>query len=60
MARPLRVEYAGAVYHVTSRGNARAKIFLDDVDRSRFLEILKVVVGRFGWICHAYCLMGNH
>jgi len=60
MARPLRIEYEGAVYHVTSRGNAGAKIFLDDVDRSRFLEILKDVVARFGWICHAYCLMGNH
>ena len=60
MARPLRVEFEGAVYHVTSRGNAGAKIFLDDVDRSRFLEVLNDVVGRFGWICHAYCLMGNH
>jgi len=60
MARPLRVEYEGAVYHVTSRGNAGAKIFRDDTDRTRFLEILAIVVGRSGWICHAYCLMGNH
>lgn len=60
MVRPLRVEYEDAVYHVTSRGNARAAIFLDDVDRGRFLEILGDVVARYGWICHAYCLMTNH
>lgn len=60
MARPLRIEYEGAVYHVTSRGNAGAGIFLDDADRERFLVLLGVVVERFGWICHAYCLMGNH
>lgn len=60
MARPLRVEYEGAVYHVTSRGNAGLKMFLDDADRARFLEILGIVVDRFGWICHAYCLMDNH
>ena len=60
MARPLRVEYEGAVYHVTSRGNAREDIFLDNRDRSRFLEMLGDVVARYGWICHAYCLMTNH
>ena len=60
MARPLRIEYEGAVYHATSRGNAGKDIFLDDVDRARFLEILGVTVERFGWICHAYCLMTNH
>jgi len=60
MARPLRIEYEGAVYHVTSRGNSGARIFHDDVDRSRFLEVLKSVIARFGWICHAYCLMDNH
>ena len=60
MARPLRIEYAGAVYHVTSRGNARQAIYLDDKDRLRFLEILQQVVDRFNWLCHAYCLMGNH
>ena len=60
MARPLRLEYEGALYHVTSRGNARESIFLDDGDRSRFLEILADVIKRFGWICHAYCLMTNH
>ncbi|MDX8394318.1 MAG: transposase [Mariprofundales bacterium] len=60
MARPLRIEYEGAVYHVTSRGNARADIYLSDNDREMFLEVFVHVVDRFGWICHAYCLMSNH
>jgi len=60
MTRPLRIEYPGAVYHVTSRGNARQEIFLDDEDRFRFLETLHQVVDRFNWLCHAYCLMNNH
>jgi len=60
MARPLRIEYPGAVYHVTSRGNAREKIFRDDQDRETFLETLASVVKRYNWLCHAYCLMDNH
>jgi REP element-mobilizing transposase RayT len=60
MARPLRVEFAGAVYHVTSRGNARQKIFFNDADRELFLKTLAHVVSRYRWICHAYCLMANH
>jgi REP element-mobilizing transposase RayT len=56
----LRIEYEGAVYHVTSRGNARQDIFIDDLDRTAFLEILADTVERFGWLCHAYCLMTNH
>jgi REP element-mobilizing transposase RayT len=60
MARPLRLEYEGAVYHVTSRGNAREKIFLVDPDRELFLEVLADTVARFGWVCYAYCLMTNH
>ncbi len=60
MARPLRIEYPGAVYHVTSRGNARADIFADSFDRQTFLLLLESVVNRFNWICHAYCLMDNH
>lgn len=60
MARPLRIEFAGALYHVTSRGNARQPIFLDDSDRRRFLEQLGDVVVRHRWECHAYCLMTNH
>ena len=57
MARPLRIEYEGAVYHVTSRGNAKSNIYLSDEDREMFLDVLEHVVDRFGWICHAYCLM---
>ncbi len=60
MARPLRLEYEGAVYHVTSRGNAREAIFLIDPDRALFLEVLADTVERFGWLCYAYCLMTNH
>jgi len=60
MARPLRIEFDGAVYHVTSRGNAREDIYLSDSDRKTFLEVLEHVVDRFGWVCHAWCLMSNH
>ena len=60
MARPLRIEYEDAVYHITSRGNARERIFLDDEDRNVFLATLGETVTRYGWICHAYCLMSNH
>jgi putative transposase len=60
VARPLRIEFPGALYHVTSRGNDRAPIFLVDSDRRQFLETLGEVVGRCGWRCHAYCLMTNH
>ena len=60
MARPLRLEYEGAVYHVTSRGNAREVIYSGDGDRTKFLEILSGVVERYGFIIHAYCLMSNH
>ena len=60
MARPLRIEFEGAVYHITSRGNARQAIFLDDSDRLHILDVLLEVVERFGWICYAYCLMSNH
>jgi len=60
MARPLRLEFDGALYHVTSRGNAREEIFDEDGDRKAFLEILGKVVDRFNWLCHAYCLMDNH
>ena len=60
MARPLRIEFPGAIYHVTSRGNARADIFTDDSDRQIFLAVLGQTVKRSNWLCHAYCLMGNH
>lgn len=60
MARPLRIEFAGALYHVTARGNARQDIYLDDGDRRQFLDLLAHAVNRHDWYCHAYCLMGNH
>jgi REP element-mobilizing transposase RayT len=60
MARPLRIEYPGALYHITSRGNARSPIFEDHRDRREFLMILEDVVGRYNWLCHAFCLMDNH
>ena len=60
MARPLRLEYSGALYHVTSRGNAKADIFLDDADRRIFLRVLGATIDRYRWVLHAYCLMGNH
>ena len=60
MARPLRIEYPGAVYHITSRGNAKRSIYRGRADREAFLKTLKQVVDRFNWLCHAYCLMPNH
>ena len=60
MARPLRIEFPGAVYHITARGNARQDIFIDDADRQLFLDVLANTVDRYNWLCHAYCLMGNH
>jgi REP element-mobilizing transposase RayT len=60
MARPLRIEYDGALYHVTSRGNDGKSIFKDDRDRELFLNTLAQVTQRFHWLCHAYCLMNNH
>jgi len=53
MTRPLRIELPGAPYHLTARGNARAAIFLDDLDRRGCLAILGDVVERHPWICHA-------
>ncbi len=53
MPRRLRVEFAGAVYHVMARGNERREIFRDDEDRRRFLEALGDSVTRFGWRIHA-------
>ncbi|MGR8981685.1 MAG: transposase [Gammaproteobacteria bacterium] len=60
MARPLRIEFAGALYHVTSRGNAREAIYRTDENRQQFLILLENTVKRYDWYCHAYCLMGNH
>ncbi|MEI9476758.1 MAG: transposase [Deltaproteobacteria bacterium] len=60
MARSLRIEYAGAVYHVTSRGNGRRPIFKDDRDREMMLTLIREVSDRYHWFCLAYCLMDNH
>lgn len=60
MARPLRLEYPGALYHVTAGGDGREEIFLDDGDRQHFLVVLGKVRRRFDWAIHAHCLMSNH
>ncbi len=51
---------AGAIYHVTARGNGRAAIYRTPKDRAAFLDLLGKVCTRFHWACYAYCLMGNH
>ena len=60
MARKLRVEYPGAIYHVMNRGDRWEPIFRDDADRKRFVESLGEACARSGWQVHAYCLMPNH
>jgi len=60
MARPLRLELAGGLYHVTSRGDRREDIFFDDADRLAWLEVFAQTCKRFNWVCHAWCLMDNH
>ena len=60
MARKLRIQYAGAVYHVMNRGDRREAIFDDDLDRERFLETLAEACAKTAWQVHAYCLMSNH
>lgn len=60
MARPLRLEFAGAVYHLTARVNAQQAIYRDDMDRCRVLATLAHAVDRYGWRVYADCLMDNH
>lgn len=60
MSRPLRLEFEGAVYHVTARGDRREPIFEDDVDREALLAVVEQGLDRFDVILFAYCLMGNH
>ena len=60
MSRPLRIELAGGLYHVTSRGDRREDIFLDDDDRRLWLEIFGSICRRCNWVCHAWCQMSNH
>ena len=60
MARKLRFEYPGAIYHIMNRGDRGEPIFQDDTDRQRFVETLGEACVRSGWQVHAYCLMPNH
>ncbi len=60
MARPLRLEFPGAVYHVMARGHERSAVFREDDDRRRFLSLLGFIAGDERWELHGYCLMGNH
>ena len=60
MARPLRLELAGGLYHVTSRGDGRENIYLTDADRQAWLDVMAQVCLRFNWVCHAWCQMSNH
>jgi len=60
MVRPLRIQYEGALYHITCRGNEKRDIFKDDPDRVRFLEILRHSVDTYQVILYCYVLMGNH
>ncbi|QBE62993.1 REP-associated tyrosine transposase [Pseudoduganella lutea] len=60
MSRPHRIQYPGALYHVTARGNRRASIFLDDRDHFIWRDLLSTVAERFGFIVHSYCMMPNH
>jgi REP element-mobilizing transposase RayT len=60
MARPLRVEYEGAVYHVTARGNERRKIFFTEVDYTKFVKYLTESKKKFNINIHCYVLMSNH
>lgn len=60
MARPLRIAYPGAYYHVTSRGNEQKDVFKSQRDREKFLEYLASATERYGAVIHVYCLMSNH
>lgn len=60
MSRPLRIEFPGALYHVTSRGNEQKAIVRDDLDRQDWVATFGLVCVRFGWRCLAWCLMDNH
>ena len=60
MARPLRINYPGAFYHVTSRGNERKNVFKSKRDREKFFEYLESATQRYDAVIHAFCLMDNH
>ena len=60
MVRPLRIEFAGALYHVTSRGDGREAIYWDDGDWELFVDVLGEACEGFNWVVHAWCEMTNH
>jgi len=60
MARPIRVQFEDALYHVSARGNERRPIYRDDEDRGRFLKRVGEACERFGLVVYSYCLMPNH
>jgi putative transposase len=60
MARPLRVQFPGAIYHITSRGDRQEAIFRNNGDRQAWLDTLAAVCARYRWTVHSFCLMGNH
>lgn len=60
MARPLRIEYSGAFYHVTSRGNERKAVYKSQRDREKFFSYLESATERYGAVVHVFCLMDNH
>lgn len=60
MTRPLRLEFEGALYHITSRGDRQESIYETDADRHGFIALLADVCETYNWMCYAYCLMSNH
>ncbi len=60
MSRPVRIEFPGATYHVTSKSRLKQVIFIDDDDRGSFLNMLENVVQRFGWLIHSFVLLSDH
>jgi putative transposase len=60
MARPIRLEFPNALYHVTARGDRQEDIYDDEEDRACYFEVLTEVIQRYRWCVHAYCLMDNH
>ena len=60
MARPLRIQYPGAMYHIISRGNGRMTIYHSEKDWKKFIRFMERVTEKYNWVIHAYCLMGNH
>ena len=60
MSRPLRIEYPGAMYHITSRGNRRENIYFLPKDKTEFVSFLGIVCKRYSWVCFSYCSIDNH